>query len=91
MIPYRSPVRTGQLQPLRIANVIRAQEPVFPGINVPQGKLWTRTQLILNFAGGLPLRAGQLYTWRAQIDGNDDPRWSVSFFIPAPPPPPVMG
>ena len=29
--------------------------------------------------------------WRARIDGESKPDWTVPFFVPAPPPAPVLG
>ncbi len=78
--------------PLRVAQVLRAGEPIFSNApQVPRGKVWARTQMVLNFPGGLTVSAGQLYTWQAQIDGDTDARWGTSFFVPGPLPQPVIG
>ncbi len=82
----------GEPQALRVAHVVRADEPVFLSApHIPRGKVWARTQMILNFPGGLILLPGQMYSWQLQIDGEEDPRWATSFFVPGPPPHPVMG
>jgi hypothetical protein len=46
---------------------------------------------VLYFNTGLPLPPGQVLVWRARIDGESRPEWTVPFFVPAPPPAPVLG
>ena len=82
------PTPTGGQEALRIAQLAKAEIPNVPGVLL-HGKVWSRVQVILNFSNGLPLQAGQSYTWSLEIDGTHDPQWAVSFFVAAPPRPVV--
>lgn len=78
------PGPAGSPQPMRISQLVRAEEPQFgPEANVPRGLIWAHTQIIFNLSHGLPLPSGQLYSWRLDIDGREDERWAVDFFVPA--------
>jgi hypothetical protein len=79
------PSPAGNLEALRIAQLAKAERPNIPGVLL-HGKVWSRVQVILNFAGGLPLRPGQSYSWQLEIDGHHDPQWRASFYVAAAPP-----
>lgn len=82
----------GEPQALRVAQIIRAEEPVFPpGSNIPKGVVWTHHQIIFALANGLPVPPNDLYTWTVEIDGEARDIWATSFYVPGPPPPPVVG
>ncbi|EYR65026.1 hypothetical protein N866_18830 [Actinotalea ferrariae CF5-4] len=90
--PVRVPGPTGQVEPLRIAQTLRAEEPQFPPeVNVPRRTVWSHTQVALNMSNGIPVQVGSLYTWTLDIDGNTRPAWAVSFYVPGPRPGPVFG
>ncbi|WP_433599141.1 hypothetical protein ACQPXH_26195 [Nocardia sp. CA-135953] len=40
-----------------------------------------RSQIVLNFATGLPLTAGQIYRWRVKIDGSTQDSWTYDFLV----------
>jgi hypothetical protein len=83
------PTPSGNPEALRIAQLVKAERPNVPGVLL-HGKVWSRVQVILNFPGGLPLSAGQSYTWSLEIDGHHNPQWRTAFYVAAPPQP-VMG
>jgi len=90
--PVQLPGPSGAAQPMRVAQTVSIEEPRFPPhIYVPKKVVWAQTTAIFNFAGGLPLPIGAHYTWAVDIDGTHDPRWSVSFYVPGPPPQAVFG
>lgn len=90
--PVEIPGPAGAPQPMRVAQVIRAETPVFPpGTNVPKDVVWAHAQLCLQLMNGLPLKAGDYYTWSVQLDGTDREDWAVSFYVAGPPPPVVLG
>jgi hypothetical protein len=82
---------TGSPETLRIQQLVKADRPSVAQLYVPPHRLPGRVQLVLNFANGIPLAAGQIYRWAAEIDGNKDDRWQVSFLVAGPPPAPVLG
>jgi hypothetical protein len=86
--PVQFPGPDGQLQALRIQQLVRVDPPVTPGVHIP-GHVPSRAQLVTRLGNGLPLAPGQLYTWIFEIDGN--PKASISFFVAGPPPGPVIG
>ncbi len=92
-----SPVQLGATQPGATSNVMRfgqtlqVDEPNFPGAGVPRYGLPPGAHLVLYFNTGLPLPAGRVLIWRARIDGDTRPNWSLPFFVPAPPSAPVLG
>jgi Family of unknown function (DUF6941) len=83
------PTPTGSVEALRIAQIVKAEVPNVPGALL-HGKVWSRVQVILNFANGLPLRAGESYTWKLEIEGTHNEQWRASFMVAAVPQP-VMG
>ena len=86
------PGPAGAPQAMRVAQVLRAEEPrPQRGVHVPRGLLPGRRQVVANFPAGLPLRPGELYSWRVRIDGDSKPDWVARFYVPGPPPAPVLG
>ncbi len=88
--PVMVPGPSGQLEPLRVAQLMRAQAPVVPGMAVPTS-VPCRVQMVLGFPQGLPLEAGRTYRWAVEFDGNAKPEWGTVFHVPAPAPGPVFG
>ena len=88
--PVVVPGPSGQLEPLRIAQLMRAQTPTVPGMAVPSS-VPCRVQMVLGFPQGLPLEAGRTYRWAVELDGSPRPEWSTVFHVPAPAPGPVFG
>ncbi len=80
----------GEPEPLRVAQVMRAQPPAVPGLQVPASAPG-RVQVVLGFPGGLPLEIGHSYRWSVELDGATRPEWSVVFHVPSPAPGPVFG
>src|SRR5664279_1240243 len=76
---------------MRFGQTLQIEEPNFRGSGVPRRSLPTRSHVVLYFNTGLPLPPGQVLVWRARIDGESRPEWTVPFFVPAPPPAPVLG
>jgi len=90
--PVELPGPSGAVQAMRVAQTVGVEEPRFPPqIYVPKKVAWAQTTAVFNFANGLPLPIGDLYTWTVDIDGTEDPRWGASFYVPGPPPGPVFG
>lgn len=81
---------TGESQDMRVTQKAKAERPGVPGAQ-EAGKLWSRTQIILHFATGLPLTPGRTYTWTLEIDGHHNPQWSVGFYVTNSPAEPVLG
>lgn len=84
------PGPTGQPQPMRIAQVLRVEEPPAP-LGGPRNLLWAHSQTVFTLLQGLPLRPNELYTWCVEIDGDERPERAVSFYVAGPPPTPVIG
>jgi hypothetical protein len=82
--PVKVPTPTGGMDPLRIAQLVKAEIPNVPGVLL-HGKVWSRVQVILNFSNGLPLQAGHAYTWKLEIEGVENSQWAASFYVGAPP------
>ena len=76
---------------MRFGQTLQIEEPNFRGSGVPRRSLPTRSHVVLYFNTGLPLPPGRVLVWRARIDGESRPDWTVPFFVPAPPPAPVLG
>jgi len=76
---------------MRFGQTLQIEEPNFRGSGVPRRALPTRSHVVLYFNTGLPLPPGRALVWRARIDGESKPDWTVSFFVPAPPAAPVLG
>lgn len=86
-----APADTSPARVMRFGQTLQIEEPNFRGSGVPRRALPTRSQVVLYFNTGLPLPAGQVLVWRARIDGESRSDWTVPFFVPAPPPAPVLG
>ncbi|SDP24616.1 hypothetical protein SAMN04515671_3401 [Nakamurella panacisegetis] len=92
-----APVELAAAPPGGISNVVRfgqtlqVEEPTFRGNGVPRHALPARSHVVLFFNTGLPLPAGNVLVWRARIDGDSRPEWTLPFFVPAPPTGPVLG
>jgi len=84
------PGPSGEMEPLRVAQVMRAQPPQAPGLHLPSD-LPGRVQIVIGFPQGLPLTQGRGYRWVVELDGQSRPEWSSGFYVPAPPPGPVFG
>jgi hypothetical protein len=89
--PVEIPGPTGSPIPLRIGQVAKAEKPSVPGQFLPAKAIWSQVQFIINFPGGLAVTAGRSYTWQVRIDGDDEYLWKASFYVPGPPPLPVVG
>src|SRR6476646_8561676 len=76
---------------MRSGQTLQIEEPNFRGSGVPRRALPTRSHVVLYCNTGLPLPPGQVLGWRARIDGESRPEWTVPFFVPAPPAAPVLG
>lgn len=76
---------------MRFGQNVQVEEPNFPGIGVPRHALPPRNQMVLYFNAGLPLPAGGVLVWKARIDGDSKPDWTLPFFVPSPPSGPVLG
>lgn len=86
------PVPGGDPQVVRVGQFVTLQKPAMPGI--PAGNadhFLARANIGIDFAAGLPLAAGGLYTWRIQIDGDTDHEVRYPFGVAGPPPSPVVG
>jgi hypothetical protein len=81
---------TGQLEPLRIQQMVRPDPPIVPGLSIPR-EVGARIQMVLNFANGLVLQPNSLYRWSLEIDGQSNKAWHATFYVIGPPPPPVFG
>jgi hypothetical protein len=88
--PVLVPGQSGELEALRVAQVVQAQPPQVPGMVVPSSAPG-RVQLVLGFPQGLPLESGRSYRWDVELDGQSRPQWSAWFHVPAPAPGPVFG
>lgn len=86
-----APTDMSAVRVMRFGQTLQIEEPNFRGSGVPRRALPTRSQVVLYFNTGLPLPSGQVLVWRARIDGESRPDWTVLFFVPAPPPAPVLG
>lgn len=87
--PVMLPGPSGELQAMRVSQLVQFQSPQIVGISVPRGAVEASAQMILNFPGGLALALGQSYTWRIQVDSEIIAK--ASFYIPQPPPVAVIG
>src|ERR1700712_1546625 len=82
----------GAISPVvRFGQTLQVEEPNFRGSGVPRRALPARSHVVLYFNSGLPLPAGQVLVGRPRIDGESREEWTVPFFVPGPPPPPVLG
>lgn len=87
--PVLLPGPTGEGQAMRVAQNIEFRDFQIPGTSIPRGAVPAGSQVVLNFGNGLPLAVSQSYQWRVHID--HELKASYSFYIPGPPPGPVIG
>lgn len=80
---------TGGNQPLRIAQNVDFVPPSVPGLSIPRGTLPSMVQFAINFNTGLPLKGGNSYQFRAQLD--HDVVGTYSFFVARANSGPVLG
>lgn len=78
-------------QKLRIAHVADMKYPTGPISNATSKHIGGRHNLTVNFNTGLPLAPNGLYTWRVEIDGDEDYKWTYPFAVAGPPSAPVLG
>lgn len=71
---------TGGNQPLRVSQNIDFASPSVHGMSIPKGALPSTVLFAINFNTGLPLKGGNSYQFRAQID--HDVVASYSIFVP---------
>jgi len=84
------PSFSGAPDSLRIQQVCRLERPSAPGVYLPS-EMPIRINMQVAFPAGLPLRPGQFYSWRAEVDGQGRKDWRASFYTAGPPPLPVIG
>lgn len=61
---------------IQVESVVTATPP--PG--APNGTPGTAS-FFVHLQGGLPLAAGQRYSWQVSLDGETDDSWRASFFV----------
>ncbi len=76
---------------VRFAQNLTVDEPTLSRAGVPRRALPAQTSIVLFFNTGLPLPAQQSLVWRARLDGESRPGWTLPFFVPGPRPAPVIG
>lgn len=85
------PTESGQMTPLRAQQAVTVPPTqVAPGMAVPADALQGH-QMVMQFAGGLPLDPGHSYEWRVEIDGQKRRDWFFRFHVLAPAAGPVFG
>ncbi|MBI5160534.1 MAG: hypothetical protein HY996_03830 [Micrococcales bacterium] len=87
--PVQMPGPSDQSQPMRIAQNVQFTEPLVQGVRIPRGAIEAAASVVLNFGAGMPIPMGHSYSWQVSIDGEEKAR--VRFFVPGPPPGPVLG
>lgn len=86
-----APGPTGEESTIRIAQVMKVPVPqAHNGVYLPP-QVDATVQSVLGFPAGLPLSLGTKYSWRVDIDGHPNPAWRSWFYVPGPPPGPVIG
>lgn len=81
---------TGQLDALRVQQVVPVNPPLLGGASLPEGTP-IRSQVTLGLPTGVPLVAGHRYAWRVEIDGQHRSGWKAVFSVLGPTPGPVFG
>lgn len=81
---------TGQLEALRLQQVMQVNRPQISGAYLPTN-LSCRVQATIGFPMGLQLQPGRTYGWHLQIDGQTRAGWVAKFHVVGPPPGPVFG
>lgn len=85
------PSATGQLEALRMQQVVRVERPALgPAIYLPND-MTCRSQVTIGFPMGLPLEPGNSYAWQLRIDGQHRPGWIARFHVVGPRPGLVFG
>jgi len=82
------PGPTGATQALRIG---QATLVLGASVPIPKGVIRSQHQVVANFQAGLPLSAGHTDQWQMKIGGETRDDWVAEFFVPGPPPQPVIG
>jgi hypothetical protein len=78
-------------QPLRVAQIVQMERPNAPVSIALRDHIGSRTQVVFDFPGGIPLAPGGMYRWRLLIDGDSSHEWTYPFAVAGPPPGPVVG
>jgi hypothetical protein len=78
-------------QKLRIAHVAEVKYPTGNFSNGVAKHVGGRANLTVNFNTGIPLAPNGLYTWRIELDGDEDYQWTYPFAVAGPPKAPVIG
>ncbi len=92
-----APVRLGTVPHGAASDLVRfgqsmtVEEPNLAPWGAPRRAMPAHTQIVVHFNAGLPLPAGRPLLWRARIDGESKEIWTLPFFVPGPPPTPVIG
>ncbi|MCW2545505.1 MAG: hypothetical protein JWM40_3057 [Frankiales bacterium] len=84
------PGPTGQIDTMRIQQIVKGDRPVVPNVYLPEG-LPIRVQMNIGFPTGIPLPAGHSLHWRVEIDGQHRKDWVAGFHLVGPPPGAVFG
>lgn len=84
------PGPTGQLEALRISQIVKFPRTELPGVHIPE-HVPTQVQFVMAFPAGLPLAPEHTYEWRVEVNGQRRKGWVAQFYVPGPPPPPVFG
>lgn len=79
------------VQALRVAQVVQVERPMPQLPNVLRDHIGSRVQLVFQFGNGLPVRPGGAFTWRIQIDGDEDHQWNYPWAVVGAQPGPVIG
>jgi len=90
-VELMAPPAHGNSNVMRFGQTLQVEEPSFRGNGVPRHALPARSHVVLYFNTGLPLPAGQVLVWRARIDGDSRPEWTMQFFVLGPVAGPVLG
>ncbi|WP_156181149.1 hypothetical protein [Mycobacterium nebraskense] len=72
----------GQPQYIRVGLSHQLEAKLPQNQRIPRTAMRPRVQILLNFQGGLPLPAGQRYTWRVRIDGDSSDEWTEWLYVP---------
>ena len=54
---------------------------VLPGYRLPYDAIRPKTQMMMQFASGLPLSFEHRYLWRVTIDGESRDEWTESLYV----------
>lgn len=81
--PISLPGENGQLQPLRAQQVVSVEPVTVPPGFVRPDDAFISTNVVMNFANGLPLPVGHSFEARVQIDGQSR-HWFYRFHLLAP-------